>query len=117
MPLGFREDRLIRQADRDLKRAVVAGSRDVVFARQEREQRARRRLDRASPLPELPSPADKPPPPSRPAWKINIERADGQRIQISARTLPDGRLLHGSTIETPKQLGRRLGILLHHGAL
>jgi hypothetical protein len=54
--------------------------------------------------------------PAKPTWRINIERHDGQRIQISAIAI-HGKLLHGDTLETGKQLGRRIGVLLQEGAL
>jgi len=53
---------------------------------------------------------------ARPTWRINIERHDGQRIQITA-IAAFGKLLHGDTLETGRQLGRRIGVLLHDGAL
>ncbi len=53
---------------------------------------------------------------SRPTWRINIERHDGQRVQITAIAM-GGKLLHGETLETGRQLGRRIGVLLQEGAL
>ena len=54
--------------------------------------------------------------PSKPTWKINIERFDGQRIQITAHAI-HGKLLTEYALETGNQLGRRIGNLLHCGTL
>ena len=51
-----------------------------------------------------------------PTWRIQITRWDGQRVQITAHAV-FGKLLHGDKLETGKQLGRRIGVLLQEGAL
>lgn len=52
---------------------------------------------------------------ARPTWRINIVRCDGQSVQISAFQF-GSKLQHGSILETGKQLGRRIGVLLQEGA-
>src|SRR5207245_5485010 len=49
MPFGLRENRLIRTGKGGSEAAVVRGSRDVLLARQKREERACDRLARDPP--------------------------------------------------------------------
>lgn len=53
---------------------------------------------------------------ARPAWRIQITRADGERVQITAHAW-GRKLLHGNRLESPRQLGRRIGVLLEMGTL
>lgn len=53
---------------------------------------------------------------SRPTWRINIVRFDGVSVQITAHQW-GSKLLHGSHLETGRQLGRRIGVLLQEGCV